>query len=181
MVLSALTLCSFGQLDTLKKKQTPLTKKQVLKEKFTPQAPAVKETPVPEKLPDLRFTDLVVRHTGSRIVNGVEQNTFNISFTVINEGTAPADRSKIIVQGYIGYDPNWPQTIPACGLTLGTNGILSPGSSASGVLGACILGPLNRNNNPFYTIYVDHFNNIKESNEQNNSAKKSLLFEYTAN
>lgn len=176
MVFAGLTLCSFAQLDTLKKKQTPLTKKQVLKEKFTPQTPAVKETPAPEKLPDLRFTDLVVRHTGSRIVNGVEENTFALNFTVKNEGTASVEISKISVQGYVGYDPNWPKNIHACGLGMTSGGMLAPGSSISGSLGACTIRSLIRNNNAFYTLYLDYNNYIKESNEQNNSAKTTLYF-----
>lgn len=176
MVLSALTLFSFGQLDTLKKKQTPLTKKQVLKEKSTPQTPAVKETPAPEQLPDLRFTALVVRHKGSNIIDGVEKNAFEINFTFKNEGTAAIELSKIFVQGFIGYDPNWPKDRSACGRGMGVGGMLAPGSSFSSSIESCTLSSLIRNNNAFYTLYLDYNNYIKESNEQNNTAKTTLFF-----
>ena len=154
-------------------------KTQLVKKADTAKVQTLKVTPentYVKPLPDLRLTALSFSLVSSQVVDGVTTYTFQINYTVKNDGTLAVAANSVFLQGYIHYGGSAPRTAPGCGsgIPAPKGEMINPGAERSASF-RCT-APLDRNNPPQYTLNVDSDNLIKESNKGNNSVKTTILF-----
>ena len=130
----------------------------------------------PAALPDLKLSTLSFSFVGSQVVEGVTKHTFQINYTVKNEGTLTVAANTVYLQGYIRFTGTNPRTVPACGsvITSLSSQMIPAGASYSGWF-RCTAA-FDKNNPPLYLLDLDPGNSVKELNEQNNSAQMTILF-----
>jgi hypothetical protein len=130
----------------------------------------------PAPLPDLRLSTLGFSFVNSQVVDGVTMHTFQINYTVKNEGTLAIAANSVHLQGYASFGGTNPRTVPACGSTLTTLAwqMIPAGATFSGWF-RCTMA-FDKNNPPLYKLYVDPDNTVKEISEDNNGAQMTILF-----
>ena len=123
---------------------------------------------------DLRITALTFTHVKTELVNGVATHTFQINYSVKNEGNLAVSAGNVLLQGFIHHTP--PPTTGGCGRVVGErNGdMINPGATISGWF-RCT-SAFDRNNPPVYRLWIDSEHLVKESNEDNNMAQSTLIF-----
>ncbi len=129
------------------------------------------------KLPDLTIVSLNVQFIQTLVSEGITKHQVDVIYSVKNEGTESVPWNKIGWQGYIGYESANPKLIPGGGalLTLPTvTHKLNPGEIFKGTLR--ITAPFDKTKRPLYTFYLDNFNEVNETNEQNNIVQKAITF-----
>ena len=127
-------------------------------------------------LPDLKLSTLGFSLVSTQIVDGVAKHTFQINYTVKNEGNLSVAANTVFLQGYISFTGANPRTIAGCGTVVRSlaGEMINAGDSYSGFY-RCT-APFDRNNPPLYKLYLDSDNIVKESNEENNFAQMTILF-----
>jgi hypothetical protein len=157
---------------TVSAQKTTVTKKvdasntQTLK--TTPENTLIK------KLPDLRVSALSFSHVSTAMVNGAATHTFQINYTVVNDGNLAVAANTVVLQGFI-HRTNLPTT-GGCGSVVSTQSteMINPGASRSGFF-RCT-APFDKNNPPLYRLWIDSDNILKESNKENNMAQMTIIF-----
>jgi hypothetical protein len=171
IVVLASCLYSFAQYDSIKQK---IVTKEAPKTLAAPNQ-TLKATPE-EKLPDLTIVSLNVQYNNDQVVNGETRHLITISYTIKNEGTGSVLANKVAWQGYITYDTNNPQMMAAGGTQVSNSptAVINPGATFQGSFRVTI--DFDKSRHPLYTLYLDNYNDVKESNEVNNIAQKAITF-----
>ncbi|MGB8191932.1 MAG: CARDB domain-containing protein [Chitinophagaceae bacterium] len=130
----------------------------------------------PAPLPDLRLSALSFTLVNTQVINGVTQHTFQINYTVSNDGTQSVAANAVFLQGYISYSGTTPKTSAGCGSVMTTlqGEMINAGATRTGWF-RCTAS-FDRNNPPLYRLFIDSDNSVKESNEENNSAQMTIIF-----
>ena len=122
---------------------------------------------------DLRFSTLSFSNVSTKMVDGVATHTFEIHYTIKNDGNLAVNANTVTLQGFI-FRTNLPTT-GGCGRVASTTGeMINPGGSLSGWF-RCTLA-FDKNNPPLYRLWVDSEHRLNESNEDNNMAQATLIF-----
>ena len=127
-------------------------------------------------LPDLRLTAVSFSLVSSTVTDGVTTYTFQINYTVKNDGNLAVAANSVYLQGWIHYGGSAPRTTAGCGSAIPAfrTEMINPGAERSASF-RCTAA-FDRNNPPQYTLSIDRDNLLKESNEDNNSVRTSILF-----
>lgn len=171
-LLFALCLWSFAQFDSTKQKivmkETPKT--------LLPASQKYVKTIPEAQLPDLTVVSLNAQYINTQVVNGVTKHLVTITYTIKNEGTGSVAANKVNWQGWISYDTNNPKMIAGGGadITTSPTAVINPGTTWQGSFRVTI--EFDKTRHPVYTLYLDNFNNVKESNEVNNIIQKAITF-----
>lgn len=165
-------LCSFAQLDSTKKKAI---KKEAPKT-LVPVSQKYVRTNPEAQLPDLTVVSLNAQYINSQVMNGVEKHLVTITYTIKNEGTGSVAANKVSWQGWISYDTNNPKMIAGGGRDVSNSptDVINPGATVQGSFRVTI--EFDKTRHPLYTLYLDNFNAVKESNEVNNIIQKAITF-----
>ena len=149
---------------------TTTTKTDSLKMETLKTAP---ENTIVKRQADLRITALSFAHVSTTLVNGVTTHTYEIRYTIKNDGNLAVPANSVLLQGFI-FRTGQP-TAGACGRVASTLGeTINPGATMSGTF-RCTHA-FDKNNPPTYRLIVDYDNNFKESNEDNNMVQSTLIF-----
>ena len=169
LLVAGLSTSVEAQITRVTKTKTDSATVQTLKPK--PENVYVKP-PAPQA--DLRVSALTFSHVSTSVVDGVPTHTFQINYTITNDGNLAVDPRTVFIQGFI-HRTNAP-TSGACGRVLGVlpNETINPGGTLSGFF-RCTAA-FDRNNPPLYRLWVDYSHAHKESNEDNNMAQSTLIF-----
>ncbi len=126
--------------------------------------------------PDLRLTAVSFSLVNTQIVNGVTTHTFQINYTVKNEGNMAVAANTVFLQGWITYTTPSPRTTAGCGAVITTlaGQMINPGATIANSF-RCTAS-FDKNNPPIYKLVIDSDNLVKESNEDNNMAQTTILF-----
>ena len=165
-------LCAFAQLDSTKQKTIT---KEVPKTIIPPSQKYVKTTPE-TPLPDLTVVSPNAQYINSQVINGITKHLVTITYTIKNDGIGSIAANKVNWQGWISYDTNNPKMIAGGGADISTSptAVINPGATWQGSFRVTI--EFDKTSHPLYTLYLDNFNDVKESNEVNNIAQKAITF-----
>ena len=174
LILVLIAFNANSQADTLNKgtsvpsKTLPAT---ITQKPIALQQPAGKNTTIP-KLAELRIVSFDVKYLNSQTTS----HTIEISYTIKNDGNLPVSAASVTMQGYISYDASKPNLMAACGGGFGAlaSEMINPGATHSGSFRCTLV--FEKTWKPVYTLEVDYGNKIKEADEQNNTAQKTILY-----
>jgi len=155
--------------------KTPVTTKKA--DPSTVQTLKVKpENSYVKPSPDLRLTAVSFSLVSTQVVDGVTTHTFQINFTVKNEGNLAVAANTVYLQGWITYTGASPRTIAGGGrvVTSIAGQMINPGEARSESFRTT--AAFDKNNPPIYKLVIDSDNLVKESNEENNMAQTTILF-----
>jgi hypothetical protein len=171
MVVFALCHCSFAQLDIKQK-----TSKKEVPKTLVPASQKYVKTSPETQLPDLTIVSLNAQYINSQVVSGVEKHLVTITYAIKNEGSVSVAANKVSWQGWISYDTNNPKMIAGGGRDVSNSptDVINPGATVQGSFRVTV--EFDKTRHPLYTVFLDNFNEVKESNEVNNIAQKAITF-----
>ena len=174
LMLVMIVLNANSQTDTLNKGTSAPTKilpATTIQKPVTLQQPAGKNTTIP-KLAELRIVSFDVKYLSSQTTS----HTIEITYTIKNDGNLAVSAASVKMQGYISYDASKPNLMAACGGGFGAlaSDMINPGATYTGSFRCTLV--FEKTWKPVYTLEVDYGNKVKEADEQNNTAQKTILY-----